>query len=371
MLDEYSKITDIMNRARKNEIFPGAFLLFARGGKLEYEKAFGHASLFPEVFELKEDTLFDIASLTKVMATTTAIILLIRDGYLEIDDRASKFIPSLNKYGKGDITIRHLLSHSSGFPAWKPYYEKACDNEGIIPDQTTRNFVFEMVHKEELIYPVGTDSKYSDLGFILLGEIIEGLTENSLEDFCKEQIFNPLNMKDTFYLRLPREKNSEKERFAATENCPWRKRMLRGEVHDANAYAMQGIAGHAGLFATGKDVYLFAREILKSLKGESKLIPKEMMEEFSRRQGIVRNSSRALGWDTPSRIFSTSGKYFSKNSIGHTGFTGVSLWIDLKREIIIVLLSNRVHPSRENEVFNRFRPYIHDEVMKELLKDEK
>ena len=133
---------------------------------------------------------------------------------------------------------------------------------------------------------------------------------------------------------------------------------------------MQGIAGHAGLFAAGKDIYLFAGEILKSLKGESELIPKEIMEEFSKRQGIVRNSSRALGWDTPSRIFSTSGRYFSRNSIGHTGFTGTSLWIDLKREIIIVLLSNRVHPSRENEAFARFRPYIHDQVMKELLQDE-
>lgn len=371
MIDEYSKITDIMNRALKNEVFPGAILLFSKGEQLKYKKAFGYASLLPEKSKLKEDTLFDIASLTKMIATTTAIMLLIKNGNLDIDDRASRFIPSLDEYGKNDITIRHLLNHSSGFPAWKPYYKEAFDNEELTPNRHTRDKVFEMVQKENLIYPLGTDSKYSDLGFILLGEIIECITQKSLLDFCNDSIFSPLGMKKTFYIKLPHKEDIENENFAATENCPWRKRVIRGEVHDANAYAMQGIAGHAGLFATGGDVYLFAREILEGLKGKSSLIKKEIIEEFSKRQSIVKNSSRALGFDTPSKIFSTAGSYFSENSIGHTGFTGVSLWIDIEREIIIVLLSNRVHPSRENEVFNRFRPYIHDEVMKELLKDGK
>jgi len=365
--EEYPKITDIMERARKSSIFPGAYLLFAKRGDIKYKKAFGHSSLVPEISELREDTIFDIASLTKVIATTTALMLLVRDKYLEVDDKASKFIPSLVKYGKSDITLRHLLSHSSGLPAWKPYYKEVCNNDRMIPNHTTKNLIYEMVHKEKLIYPLGEDFQYSDLGFILLEEVIEKVSGQSLENFCDERIFSPLGMKNTFYIKLADKRNLAKEKFAATEECPWRKRVLRGEVHDANAYAMGGVAGHAGLFAIGGDIYIFAKEILEIFRGREGMIPKEILEKFIKRQEIVKHSSRALGWDTPSRIFSTSGRYFSNESIGHTGFTGVSLWIDLKREIIVILLSNRVHPTRENQTFNRFRPYIHDIVMEELL----
>lgn len=368
--EKYSKITDIMERARKSSIFPGAYLLFAKRGNIKYKKVFGHGSLVPEISELREDTIFDIASLTKVIATTTALMILVRDRYLEIDDRASKFIPSLVRYGKSDITLRHLLCHASGLPAWKPYYKVVCNADRIVPNHTTKNLIYEMVHKEKLVYPLGEDSQYSDLGFILLEEIIEKASGKSLENFCNDRIFNPLGMKNTFYIKLADKRNIEKERFAATEKCLWRKRVLRGEVHDANAYAMGGVAGHAGLFATGEDIYFFAKEMLEIFKGKEGMIPKETLEKFVKRQESVKHSSRALGWDTPSRIFSTSGRYFSNESIGHTGFTGVSLWIDLKREIVVILLSNRVHPTRENPTFNQFRPYIHDVIMEELLKED-
>lgn len=368
-MDSYPNITDILTRGRKSETFPGIFLLFARKGDIRYKKAVGSASLIPYESELTEDTIFDIASLTKVMATTSALMMLVKEKSIGLKEKASCFIPSLEDHGKGEITIRHLLCHSSGLPAWRPFYQKINKGKDFIPDLKTKDMVYKLVHQEPLIYPVGEDSKYSDLGFILLQEIIETVANMSLDRFCHETIFKPLGMEKTFFVPLP-DKSRKKEEFAATEDCPWRKRVLRGEVHDDNAYAMGGVAGHAGLFATGEDIYVFAKEVLDTLKGKGRLFLKEILEEFVKREGSVEGSTMALGWDTPSRVFSTSGKYFSEGSIGHTGFTGVSLWIDIKREIIIILLSNRVHPSRENEAFNRFRPYIHDTVMEELLKED-
>lgn len=366
-MDSYPNITDILKRGRKSETFPGIFLLFAKKGDIRYKRAVGFASLAPYESRLTEDTLFDIASLTKVMATTSALIMLVKEKSIRQEDRASCFVPSLEEHGKGAITIRHLLCHSSGLPAWRPFYQKINKGKDFTPDLKTKDKVYELVHQEPLIYPVGEDSKYSDLGFILLQEIVEKVTETTLDRFCDEKIFKLLDMKKTFFVPLPGT-GKKKEKFAATEDCPWRKRVLRGEVHDDNAYAMGGVAGHAGLFATGEDIYIFAKEVLDTLKGKGRLFPGNILKEFVKREGSVDGSTRALGWDTPSKVFSTSGKYFSEKAIGHTGFTGVSLWIDIKREIIIVLLSNRVHPSRENETFNRFRPYIHDIVMEELLK---
>lgn len=367
-MDSYPNITDILKRGRKSGTFPGIFLLFAKKGDTMYKKAVGSASLIPYESELTEDTIFDIASLTKVMATTSALMMLVKEESIKLEDRASRFIPSLEEHGKEKITIRHLLCHSSGFPAWRPFYNELNKGKDFTPDAKAKKKIYDMVHLEPLVYPVGEDSKYSDLGFILLQEIIEAVTGMTLDRFCDEKIFKPLRMERTFFIPLP-DKSKRKENFAATEDCPWRKRVLKGEVHDDNAYAMGGVAGHAGLFATGEDIYIFAKEVLDTLKGKGKLFPKETLKEFVKREGSVKGSTRALGWDTPSKVFSTSGKYFSEESIGHTGFTGVSLWIDSKREVIIILLSNRVHPSRENETFNRFRPYVHDVVMEELLKE--
>ena len=367
---DYPKITDILERGKKSRIFPGIFLLFAHKGAIKYKKAIGYASLVPEKTSLQESAVFDLASLTKTIATTSALMLLVQEKEIGLDDKASRFVPSLERHGKSEITIRHLLTHSAGFPAWRPYYREICKRRDFTPGSIIKRAVYEMVHREPLVSPVGKESRYSDLGFILLGEIIENVSEKSLDKVCREKIFKRLGMDNTFFIPLDEKKHQKNRLFAATEDCPWRKRVITGEVHDDNAYVMGGVSGHAGLFSTGEDVSLFAKELLDILRGEKGFVSQKILREFVTRQNLVKNSTWALGWDTPSRILSTSGKYFSEESIGHTGFTGVSLWIDLKREIVVVLLSNRVHPSRENEVFNRFRPYIHDRGMEELLKEE-
>lgn len=326
-------------------VFPGAVLLATKGRKRIFEAA-GWACLLPRRIRMTKETIFDLSSLTKPVATTYAIMCLNRDGRLDLRDRLKKFFKVPDD--KAAITIQHLLSHSSGLPAWRPYYRKYQGDD-----------IVERILRERLIYSPGLRSIYSDLGFILLGRIIEEASGRSLDRFCEEAVFTPLGMHDTSFHPL-------KQRCAATELCPWRKRIIIGEVHDENAWAMGRPAGHAGLFSTAPDLLRFSKEIMRCYSGKDGLIPKKIVCQFLKRQPIP-GSTWALGWDTPTPGKSTSGKFFSRQSVGHLGFTGTSLWIDLSRKIIILLLTNRIHPSRKNEGIRRFRPMIHDLVMKRLM----
>ena len=371
---DFLAVQDKMEDGVEKGIFPGAVILVSQGKELVFHKACGFRSISPKKEIMTEDTIFDIASLTKVVATTAAIMILIKEDKLHLEDKISNFIPDFSTKEKEAITLRHLLNHCAGLPDWFPFYKELLerkDSSTCICKKEAKQYIYQRANREPVVYPPGESYKYSDIGFIILGEIIEIITGTSLDKFCKEKIFAPLSLSDTFFRNLLEENSSFAEKrqnsfFASTENCPWRDKILEGEVHDDNAYAMGGVAGHSGLFSTGNDLNSFTVEILRCYKGEGKFLPQRIVKEFFLRQNIIRDSSWALGWDTPSPGISTSGHYFSERSVGHLGFTGTSIWIDLEREIIVTLLTNRVHPTREARGFAKFRPEIHDLIMKEL-----
>ena len=373
---DFHAVESAFQEAVTQAVFPGAVLLVGKDDDVVYENAFGFRSLIPERMPLQSTTIFDLASLTKPLATTVAIMLLVREKKIRLDDQVTRFIPMFGVYGKSATTLRHLLNHSSGLPAWKPYYQKIIKGEkagriNFLGSRAAKNYVFEQIHREEPLHPAGTQSVYSDLGFIILGEVVEALTGSNLDRFCQERIFRPLELRSTAFVDLTQLKTLRlepvEEMIAPTENCPWRKKILSGEVHDDNAYAMGGIAGHTGLFSSARDIHHLVIRLKRCLRGKDNFLPEALLKEFFTRDESVKNSTRALGWDTPSPGHSASGACFSPRSIGHLGFTGTSIWWDLEKNCHVILLTNRVHPSRKNEKIKDFRPYIHDLIMKVLF----
>ena len=233
-----------------------------------------------------------------------------------------------------------------------------------------KQWVFEEIHREKPEAPSATKAIYSDLNFIVLGEAVEQATGATLDRFCHERIFRPLGLRTTGFIdnstARTRKLEPVQEMFAATENCPSRKRILIGEVDDENAFAMGGVAGHAGLFAPVREVDRIAAELIACYKGRSNFMPEKIVREFWTRDGAVQGSTWALGWDTPSPIHSSSGHHFPATAVGHLGFTGTSIWIDPEREIAVSILTNRVHPSRDNQAIREFRPKIHDLIMEAI-----
>jgi CubicO group peptidase (beta-lactamase class C family) len=360
-------ILNALNQAVKDGVFPGAVLLVSRRGEICFHEAVGFAALKPRMIRMTRSTIFDLASLTKPVATTTAAMKLVDRSAMKLDDPISRFIPEFSGGEKDRVTVRHLLNHSSGLRAWQPIYKEALKEargqKGFLGSPAAKRFVLDRIHRSRLVYSPGTKSLYSDLGFILLGELVEGIVALSLDRFCRNEIFRPLAMKQTSYIRTG---SNRRGRFAATERSDWRKKIVTGQVHDDNAYVMGGVAGHAGLFGTAMDLNRFAQMMLGSLRGNDALVPRKIVETFVTRQ-TTPGSSWALGWDTPSkspRSPSSSGRFFSPRSFGHLGYTGTSLWIDPEQDLVVVLLTNRVHPTSRNIKIRTFRPLIHDLVYK-------
>lgn len=366
-----------MQSAVGERIFPGAVLLVRYRGQLAYQGAFGCAALIPQSEPATLETLYDLASLTKPLATATAVLCLIQDGKLRLEDSLHTYFPELEGTAVGSATVFHLLHHSSGLPGWRPLYEEITVQErqhpGLLSMEGLGKFVVEYIGREPLAYPPGSTSLYSDLGFILLGLMIERVTGLSLAQFCRERIYLPLGIRRLFFVPTAAgggEADSEEVTIgsiASTEDDPWRGRILRGEVHDENAYALGGIAGHAGLFGTAAAVMMLADAWLNGYLGRSHFFHRKLIHRFVSRASNTPDSSRALGWDTPSPP-SSSGQCFSAESFGHLGFTGTSLWIDPCVELEVVLLSNRVHPSRQDMRIQQFRPMIHDVVYETIVK---
>jgi serine-type D-Ala-D-Ala carboxypeptidase len=364
-----------MNEAVEEGIFPGAVLLAAHRGKIVFHEAFGSSRLIPQKVPMTRGTLFDIASLTKPVATTTACMFLIRRGLLRLDDPVERLIPKFGAGEKRKVTIFHLLTHSSGLRAWRPLYQEvspaAQEHPELLGGEETRREIYHRIHEEPLSYPTGTQSLYSDLGFILLGEVIEQLTGERLDQFCEQEIFPSFGLGDIFY--LPWREESAKSRLdgkivAATEDCPWRKRVLAGEVEDENAYALGGVSGNAGLFSTATELHRFLEVLLRADSGDASVLPPELVKTFITRNTVVPKSSWALGWDTPSAP-SASGQFFSQNSFGHLGYSGTSIWVERDKKLIVILLTNRVHPTRKNNKIQKFRPEIHDLIYKVVTND--
>ncbi len=343
--------------------FPAASLLVAKKGEVLYRNTLGHAALLPEKEPATEGTLFDIASLTKPVAATPLALLARKEGKITLDTTITRKIPQFVSEEKERITARHLLKHTSGLPAWRPYYEEI---RSVCPDlwgkRECRSVYLEKISQESLEVPIAYQRIYSDLGFMLLGFFLEEAMGGTIDQLFQEKIAGPLSLSNTFY--IPNDHPPEsRSPFAATENSPVRGRILRGEVDDENAYALGGVAGHAGLFSTAEDLHRFLSEWEKGFRNESPIFPQDLVQDFTGPKAKFK-----LGWDTPSSPESQAGKYFSRNAIGHLGFTGCSFWVDLEQEFHVILLTNRVHPSAENEAIKLFRPMIHDLIYEEIIR---
>jgi len=361
----FSKVDTLMHRAVEEGVFPGAVLLIAAEDKVLSHRAYGHASLIPSRQLMTTDTLFDLASLTKPLATTMAIMTLAADGKLRIDQEIGDILGLGRDNPKAGITLRQLLSHSSGMPAYQPYFERL----RAYPPGERKKILRGWLLDEPLAAAPGEAALYSDLGFMLLEWIIEKASGQGLDEFVLANVYKPLGLVFTGFRPFNSRSLPEPGMIAATEECPWRKKVLCGEVHDDNAYAVGGVCGHAGLFGTAEELYGLLKMILKSYRGEAEtgIFSRELMTAFLTRQESPRGTTWALGFDTPSEEGSSAGRYFSKKSVGHLGFTGVSFWMDLERGIIVLLLTNRIHPSRSNEKIKAFRPLIHDAIMENLI----
>jgi CubicO group peptidase (beta-lactamase class C family) len=371
----WKEMEETLRAACDTGAIPGAVIVVRRGRDIVYEGVFGHRTTFPERSPMRLDTVFDLSSLTKPLATAFAVMTLVRDGKLRLDDRVTRFFHNFGVHQKNLTSFRHLLSHSSGLAAWRPFYQRVAEMEqtgriNFMASRGAREFIYDLIHREKPEALPGTRAIYSDLNFMLLGEVVEQICGMSLNRVCRERIYRPLELRSTDFIdiSMTRSRRLEPipELFAATEICPSRKRLLIGEVHDDNAYAMGGVAGHAGLFAPAREVDRIAAELMNCYAGRSGLIPRAIVQEFWRRDSTVPGSTWALGWDTPSAHGSSAGRHFSSAAVGHLGFTGTSLWIEPDKEIAITLLTNRVHPRRDNQAIREIRPRVHDLAMEAL-----
>ena len=348
-------VNRLMKDAVANHVFPGGVLLVSKDRNIVFFEAYGDANLFSGR-KMTKKTVFDLASLTKPLATTLAVMKLIQQSRLTLNDQLGSILHLFKNTDKEKIRIDHLLYHNSGFPDYRPYYELVKEIEPRHRKKALREFLI----KETLLHPPGRQVIYSDLGFMVLCWVVEEVAGIHLDRFVLEKIYHPLGLKMMSF--LPVDKKPPVAEFAATEKCPWRGKLLEGVVHDDNAYSMGGIEGHAGLFGTAGDVFDLLSELMAVYQGSvsTGVFDVDLTRHFL---SLNEQNGRALGFDTPSSKGSSCGRYFSKRTVGHLGFTGTSFWMDLERAIIVILLTNRIHPSRDNNRIKAFRPKLHDTVM--------
>lgn len=353
--DKLQRAYDVLEQAVADHAFPGGVLAVGYRNEL-IVREFGRQTYDTKSPAVNVDTIYDAASLTKPVVTATLIAMQVEAGRMGLDLPVARYLPEWNDGPNPDwrkaVTIRQLLAHSSGLPAHKDYFFTV---------HSTREMIAAICH-EPLEYAPGTKTVYSDLGFILLGEILERATGKTLDQLAREQIFLPLDMSSTMF-------NPPKalwSRIAPTENdATFRKRLLQGEVHDENAFALGGVAGHAGMFSTASDLAAFCQMLLNGgIYGHHRLLTRATIAQFTAPQAVADNT-RTLGWMVPTPN-SSSGRYFSPRSYGHLGYAGTSIWVDPDRQLFVILLTNRVYPTRENNKIAAVRPAVHDAVIESL-----
>ncbi len=354
--------------ARQDEVFPEAFRILEDAiaaksfpacsiavlhqGVLVARKAFGRFTYDGSSEEVTPASIFDLASLTKVVATTSVAMILYERGLLDLEAPVAAVVPEFlsastdDSEWRGKVTAHMLLAHSSGLAAHKKFYL----------DHKNRESLLSAAFASPLVAAPGTRAEYSDIGFIILGVLLERLSDENLSAFCQREIFGPLGMAQTTFNPSQAIQNDIPP---TADDRSFRHRIIQGEVQDENASVIGGVAGHAGLFSTAEDLARFAHA---TLGGGHPIVRRSTMELFTRREAAPDGTSRALGWDTPS-IPSQSGKYFSSRSFGHLGYTGTSLWIDPQRRLSVVMLTNRTWPDCRNDTIKGVRPAFHDAVM--------
>lgn len=355
-------VSNMMDRAIKEKVFPGAVLLCAKYDEILYHRAFGVADLQTKQ-PMETDAVFDLASLTKPLATAVAMMVLVQTHQLDLDICLKDLLPATAQTPKARITLDMLLRHTSGLPAHRKYYEQAAGQ----PDPV--QVMDHLVLTEPLTALPGASQVYSDLGYMLLYKVIRTVIQTRLDRFVQKQVYLPLGLgiEDLFFIDLTSQSMpKDRTRLVSTQDCPWRGRVLTGEVEDENAWVSGGIQGHAGLFGSGAAVHRLCLEILQAINQKSpRVLNPGVVARFIQKYP---GHTQVAGFDTPSQSGSSTGRYFSPLTVGHLGFTGTSFWIDPDNGAIVVLLTNRVHPSRSNQKIKKFRPAIHDCIARCLLR---
>ena len=355
-------ISNSIEQAIIEGIFPGAVLLCAKNEKIIFHESFGMADVF-EKRQMGKDYIFDLASLTKPLATALALSKLIENKQVFLNQKIESIIGEFKDTDKADITIDMLLRHTSGFPAYREYFKKIVKHKG-----NPRQYLRRLLVNEPLENRPGECQVYSDLGFMVLSWIIEKITCQRLDHFVSKHIYLPLGINDLIFIDLDsKDKIFEKyqQKIVAAQQCSWREKILVGEVDDDNAWAVGGVEGHAGLFGNANSIHKLCCEILNALQDKpTKVLSHDIIKTFVQKQ---KSYDMVAGFDTPSQTHSSSGTFFSQSSIGHLGFTGTSFWMDPETSLIIILLTNRVHPLRSNEGIKKFRGQIHDLICSQIM----
>ena len=350
---QFSRAFDILRKAVADRAFPAASIAVTRQGKLIALRAFGQFTYEPHSAAVTPESVFDLASVSKAIATTSMAMLLYQRGLLDLEAPVAAIVPEFAASdptkNRRDVTLRMLLAHSSGLPAYEKLFLRVHTRGELLAAAFTTPLTAEPEARAE----------YSDIGFIILGIALERIADEPLDRFCRREVFGPLGMAQTAF----NPPASWRDSIPPTaDDRSFRHRIIQGEVQDENASVLGGVAGHAGLFASAQDIALFANAILT---GGAPILRPETLALFTRRESEPAGTSRALGWDTPSSP-SQSGKYFSATSFGHLGYTGTSLWLDPERQLSITLLANRTWPDCSNQAIKHVRPSFHDAIIEAL-----
>ena len=350
--EDLQRVDGIVNSAIADSAFPGAQLAIIKDGLLVYDRSFGSLTYAPDSPPVGEGTMYDLASLTKVIATTSAVMKLLDSGKIALDDPVAKYIPRFDAGEKAALTIRHLLLHRGGFPPFRRLWLECPDPAAVV----------DSIAATPLIAAPGDSTVYSDLGFITLGKIVEKVSGMTLDAFVKREFFAPLRMRNTTY--VPAE--SLRALCAPTElDTAWRKSVVQGTVHDENAAFIGGVSGNAGLFSTASDLAVYMQMLFnRGVYAGRRFLSEKTVAEFIEKRAP--GQERWLGWDMKSPRGSSAGSLFSPGSFGHTGFTGTCIWADPARNLAVIFLTNRVYPTRANLKIARVRPAVNDAVMRAL-----
>ena len=352
---DFSSSWTIIDDAINTKLFPGAQILVIKDSEILADKSFGYQTFESNSNEIDSNTIYDIASLTKVIATTPIIMKLIKKKYLHLNHEIYQFYPEFRGELKDKVTIKHLLTHSSGLKPYEQYFKNA-------ENKNREDIIQDIILKQKLLFEPGIKLKYSDLGMILLMDIAEKVTGRKFSELVQSWIFDPMNMHDS-YFNPP---NAIIDRIPPTEiDNLYRNKIVKGIVHDENAFLMGGVSGHAGVFSNTYDIANYAQTMLNlGIYNGKRIFNRRSIKKITKKQNMPYGSDYALGWDTPSlRGNSSAGDFFLDGSYGHLGFTGTSLWIDPNQKIIIILLTNRTYPTREKKGMHQLRRDFHNEVM--------
>ena len=364
------QIDQMLSEALVQEVFPGCVLLVGRNGQPLYYKSCGYRSKPAEDSDLTSaapmtaEMVFDIAAVTEVFITTTILMQLVSSGVVSLNDRIYRYIQAFAVSGKETVTIGHVLSQASGLAQYQSFYEEL-DHEnnsrrlGIMGSRSAREYVYNSINRSSIKFAPGSRQLYSDLGYMLLGQLIEMLTGLSLERAAQKYIFQPLQLQSSGFVNMEVVKRKglspNTAIIAPTEDCAWRKREICGEVHDENAWAMGGVAGHSGMFSTAADLHRFASELIFCWQGKSEFLDRQVLQTFWSGQGISAEGSWVYGWEHPSRDNRMLESGLSPAAVGQNGLTGCSLWIDPEKGLDIVLMTNRINLGRNNKKIMAFR----------------